>query len=206
MIILGLTGSIGMGKSTTAEMFKKQGIPVYDADAIVHRLYEKEAVPLIERAFPGTTTSNGVNREILGNKVIGNEAAMKRLEEIVHPLVLKEKDRFLEKARSDGQSLVVLDNPLLFEMGSSGEVDGIIVVTAPKDIQRQRVLARAGMDEARFKAILERQFPDREKRKQADFIIDTSLGMENAAKRVAEIIKTVSATGWQPATGNKKQD
>ncbi len=199
MIVLGLTGSIGMGKSTTAEMFRKSGIPVHDADAAVHRLYAAEAVDPIEAAFPGTTSPKGVDRTRLSRAVVGDEAAMKRLEAIIHPLVRREKEKFLHTASAQGAGLVVLDIPLLFETGGEQSVDGIVVVTAPADIQRHRVLAREGMDVEKFEAILGRQIPDHEKRKRANFIIDTSLGMESAQNAVDAVITEVNSGKWVPA-------
>ncbi len=199
MIVLGLTGSIGMGKSTTAEMFRKSGIPVHDADAAVHRLYAAEAVDPIEAAFPGTTSLKGVDRTRLSRAVVGDEAAMKRLEAIVHPLVRREKEKFLNTASAQGAGLVVLDIPLLFETGGEQSVDGIVVVTAPADIQRHRVLAREGMDVEKFEAILGRQIPDHEKRKRANFVIDTSLGMESAQNAVDAVITEVNSGKWDPA-------
>lgn len=197
MIVLGLTGSIGMGKSTTAQMFKNNGIPVHDADASVHSLYSGIAVPLIEAAFPGTTDKNGVDRNKLGKIVVGDEQQMKILEAIIHPLVRKEEETFLSTAKNNGALLVILDIPLLFETGGDKRVDGIVVVTAPFAVQKQRVLAREGMSEAKFAAILERQYPDEEKRKKADFIIDTSKGMEGALGDVVAIIEKVQSGNWQ---------
>ncbi len=198
MIILGLTGSIGMGKSTTADMFRKSGIPVHDADATVHRLYTGEAVIPIEAAFPGATNPQGVDRARLSKMVVGDESAMKRLEAIIHPLVRREKEKFLHNAISRGSKLVVLDIPLLFETGGDKGVDGIVVVTAPAEIQRQRVLEREGMDKEKFEAILARQYPDEKKRTRADFIIDTSLGMESAQKAVDAIVTKVKSDNWVP--------
>ncbi len=197
MIVLGLTGSIGMGKSTTALMFKDNGVAVYDADATVHNLYSGIAAPLIEAAFPGTTDKSGVDRNKLAKFVVGNEQQMRKLEEIIHPLVRREEEAFLSKAKTGGAKIVVLDIPLLFETGGEKRVDGIVVVTAPQTIQRQRVLARDGMSEEKFAAILARQYPDEEKRQKADFIIDTSRGMESARIEVAAIIKQVQSGVWQ---------
>lgn len=188
MIKAGLTGSIGMGKSTTAQMFRDEGISVYDADATVHQLYEGEATPLIEAAFPNTTSDDKVDRTKLSEYVIGNPENMKKLEAIIHPLVHKKEQVFLKKAESRGEKLVVLDIPLLFETGGTGRVDKIIVVTAPPEVQRERVLAREGMTEEKFEAILARQVPDSEKREKADFLIDTSAGLEQARKSVNQII------------------
>ena len=198
MIILGLTGSIGMGKSTTAQMFSDFGIPVHDADATVHRLYSGEAAPLIEHAFPGTTNNSGVDRTLLAAKVVGDKKAMTKLEEIVHPMVRREENAFLDDARKKAVDLVVLDIPLLFETEGDKRVDGIVVVTAPASVQRERVLARAGMSEDKFAKILARQYPDDKKREQADFIIDTSLEFENTRKEVGRIIEQVRSGNWVP--------
>jgi len=191
MIRAGLTGSIGMGKSTTAQMFRDEGIAVYDADATVHTLYEGEAVALVEEAFPNTTMNGKVDRSKLSEYVIGKPENMKKLEAIIHPLVHKKEQEFLKQAETRGDKLVVLDIPLLFETGSKNRVDKIIVVTAPAEVQRERVMARDGMREEKFEAILARQVPDSEKREQADFVIDTSLGLEAASARVREIIASL---------------
>lgn len=180
-----------MGKSTTAAMFAEGGIPVHDADACVHALYEGRAVPLIGDAFPGTIVDGKVDRKRLSKQVLGNPEAMKRLEEIVHPLVREEEQTFLDLARLDGQTAVLMDIPLLFETGGEDRVDTIVVVTADPRIQRARVLSRDGMSEDRFQAILEKQVPDAIKREKADFLIDTGLGMQAAQKRVDEILEAV---------------
>ena len=197
MIILGLTGSIGMGKSTTAEMFREAGVDVYDADATVHALYSGAATPLVEAAFPGTSDGGVVDRKKLGDRVLGDADALKRLEAIIHPLVHGEQQKFLAAAREAGAKLVVLDIPLLFEGGRENTVDAVIVVTASEEIQRERVLARPGMTNERFENILEKQIPDAVKREKADFLIDTGLGMDAAKKKVAEIIQSVSDGGFQ---------
>lgn len=188
MIILGLTGSIGMGKSTTAGMFREAGIPVHDADAAVHELYSGAAAPLIEIAFPGTVIDGVVDRRKLGERVIGKAEEMKRLEAIVHPLVAEMRNRFLEEAAANGAELAVLDIPLLYETGGEKLCDYVVVVTAPAEVQRDRVLARPEMTEEKFQAILAKQVPDAEKRKRADFTIDTSLGFEAARQQVKAII------------------
>ena len=188
MIVLGLTGSIGMGKSTTAKIFVEEGIPVHDSDEAVHRLYAGKAAPLIEAAFPGTVRDGVVDREILGRHVIGNAAAMKRLEQIIHPLVRAGADAFLDRARDAGAPVAVLDIPLLFETGGRGRVDKVVVVTAPADVQRERVLARPGMTVEKFEAILARQVPDAEKRRLADFVVETGHGLEAARAQVRDII------------------
>ncbi|MCV0427100.1 MAG: dephospho-CoA kinase [Roseibium sp.] len=193
MIRIGLTGSIGMGKSTTAKMFAARGVPVHDADAVVHGLYEGRAAPLIEAEFPGTVIDGKVDRALLSKQVLGNTEAMQRLEKIVHPLVQEEEQRFLEEARADGNEIVLLDIPLLFETGGQDRVDVTVVVTADAEIQRQRVLARPGMNEARFLSILNKQMPDAEKRRRADFLVDTGYGVEAAEQRVDEILGKLSA-------------
>jgi len=192
MIVLGLTGSIGMGKSTTARMFAEQGVPVYDADAAVHALYEGEAVAPIERAFPGTTRDGKVDRALLAQSVLGNAEAMKRLEAIVHPLVAKARERFLENARAAGAGVVVLDIPLLFETGGEKLVDAVVVVTAAPEIQRQRVMERPGMTAEKFEALLARQMSDAEKRSRADYIVDSGRGIEPAREQVREILRKIA--------------
>ncbi|WP_173934394.1 dephospho-CoA kinase [Chelativorans sp. Marseille-P2723] len=188
MIILGLTGSIGMGKSTTARMFEEEGVPVHDSDAAVHRLYEGEAVSAVEALFPGTTAGGKVDRDRLAQAVVGDKQSMRRLEELIHPMVRRDADLFVEEERGKGTPLVVLDIPLLFETGGRARVDKVLVVTAPAEIQRERVLARPGMTPEKLSAIIARQVPDAEKRRLADFIIDTSLGMEAARQAVRDII------------------
>ena len=197
MIVLGLTGSIGMGKSTTAKMFAEAGVPVHDSDEAVHRLYAGAAAPLVEAAFPGTTTDGTVDRARLSSAVLGNPSAIKRLEQIVHPLVRADADAFVEDNRGRGSPLVVLDIPLLFETGGRSRVDKVVVVTAPADIQRERVLARPGMTAEKFAAILANQVSDAEKRRQADFIIDTGNGMAAARREVHRIIDAVTSKAEQ---------
>ncbi|QKC87810.1 dephospho-CoA kinase [Mesorhizobium sp. NZP2234] len=188
MIVLGLTGSIGMGKSTTAKMFAEAGVPVHDSDETVHRLYSGAAAPLVEAAFPGTTSGGVVDRAKLGARVLGDAAALKQLEAIIHPLVRADADAFLAKHRNAGESIAVLDIPLLFETGGRGRVDKVVVVTATAEVQRQRVLARPGMTEEKLAAILAKQVPDEEKRRLADFIIDTGQGLDAARAAVDAII------------------
>ncbi len=188
MIRLGLTGSIGMGKSTTAQMFRDEGIPVHDADQVVHELYSGRAAPLVETAFPGTVTDGKVDRQKLAKCVLNNPEAMAKLETIVHPLVREAETAFLEKATKSGATLVVLDIPLLFETHSENRVDKILVVTASADTQRQRVLARSGMTEEKFAAILARQTPDADKRKRADVVINTGRGLDKAREEVRKLI------------------
>lgn len=193
MIKLGLTGSIGMGKSTTANMFAACGIPVHDADAVVHRLYAGRAAPLIEEAFPGTVIDGVVDRTRLSALVLGRPKAMKRLETIVHPLVQHEENIFLEMARASRHRMVLLDIPLLFETGGDKRVDASIVVTADSEIQSKRVLARPGMTKERFEAILSRQIPDVEKQRRAHFLIDTGLDLESAERSVLAVIRALSS-------------
>ncbi|MCZ7642084.1 MAG: dephospho-CoA kinase [Pseudorhodoplanes sp.] len=192
MFILGLTGSIGMGKTTTARLFAEEGVPVHDADAAVHRLYEGEAVALIEREFPGTTSEGEVDRAKLGARVVGDPQALKRLEAIVHPLVRKSETNFLDDTRRRGAPVVVLDIPLLFETGGDARVDAVVVVTAPAEVQRARVLARPGMTAEKFEALLAKQMPDAEKRRRADFIVDSGHGLESARAQVRDILARVA--------------
>lgn len=192
MIVLGLTGSIGMGKSTTAAMFRAFGVPVHDADGAVHRLYAGEAAPLIEAAFPGVVKDGVVDRKALGDRVLGDPAAMRRLEAIVHPLVRKAANAFLAEATANRATVAVLDIPLLFETHGEDRVDAVVVVTADAAIQRQRVLARPGMTEERFAQILARQMPDAEKRRRAHFIVDSGHGMASARRQVRDILRSVA--------------
>jgi len=192
MFILGLTGSIGMGKSTTARLFAEEGVPVHDADAAVHRLYEGEAAPLIEAAFPGTTQAGRVDREKLAQKVVGDAAALKRLEAIVHPLVRRAEEKFLSEARAGGAKVAVLDIPLLYETGGDARVDAVVVVTAPADMQRARVMERPGMTVEKMDALLAKQMPDAEKRRRADFIVDSGQGIEPARAQVRQILGSIA--------------
>jgi len=185
---LGLTGSIGMGKSTTAQIFREFGVPVHDADAAVHALYGEEGVAPVEAAFPGVTMAGRIDRTLLGARVLGDDAAMKRLEAIVHPLVRARELAFLERAAEAGNDIAVLDIPLLFESGAQGRVDATVVVTAPESVQRARVLARPGMTEEKFAAILARQVPDSEKRRRADYLIDTGHGLDHARAEVEKLL------------------
>ncbi|WP_394693285.1 dephospho-CoA kinase [Hyphobacterium sp.] len=187
---LGLTGSIGMGKSTTASMFRDAGIPVFDSDAVVHELYGPggKAVSLIETAFPGCIENGAVSRAKLSAALASDPGGFDRLNAIVHPLVAQTRHEFLRQAELEGEALVVFDIPLLFETGGEAGVDGVLVVTAPAEIQRDRVLARDGMTLAKYNQILSRQTPDAEKRLRADFIIDTSEGLEAARKAVDDLI------------------
>lgn len=188
MIILGLTGSIGMGKSTTAKLFAEAGVPVYDADATVHQLYEGEAVPAIEAAFPGTTVNGKVDRACLSAQVVHDPAAIKRLEAIVHPMLGASRQKFLDDAERSGASVAVVDVPLLYETGGEKRVDAVVVVTTTPENQRQRILARDNMTEEKLDAILARQLPDAEKRKRADFVVDTSHGLDPVRARIRDIL------------------
>ncbi|EDQ35257.1 dephospho-CoA kinase [Hoeflea phototrophica DFL-43] len=188
MIVIGLTGSIGMGKSTTAEMFKAAGVPVISADEIVHELYRGDAVKLVEAAFPGSTSAGIVDRQALLEILLRDPAGFKRLEAIIHPLVREREHAFLNQARIDGHAMALLDIPLLYETGGEKRVDTVVVVSCDPDIQRQRVLARPGMTEDKFDSIVARQLPDAEKRARADFVIDTGKGLEPARWQVADII------------------
>jgi dephospho-CoA kinase len=198
MFILGLTGSIGMGKSATANMFAEEGVPVHDADAAVHRLYEGEATPLIEAAFPGTTSGGKVDRAKLGQRVLGDKDAIARLEAIVHPLVTQSRERFVADAERNGAKVVLLDVPLLFETGGDKRVDAIVVVSAPAEVQRARVLERPGMTDDKLAVILSKQTPDAEKRARADFVVDTSKGFDAARAQVREILKSVATMAKRP--------
>jgi dephospho-CoA kinase len=192
MMILGLTGSIGMGKSTTAAMFRDLGVPVHDSDATVHRLYSGTAAPLIEAAFPGVVENGTVNRNLLGQSVLGNAEAMQRLEAIVHPLVRAEEQAFLKDAAASRAPVAVIDIPLLFETKGENRVDAIAVVTASPKVQRQRVLARPGMSEERFRQVLARQMPDEEKRRCAHFVVDTGQGLDHARRQVRDILRALA--------------
>ena len=189
MLILGLTGSIGMGKSTTAKLFAEAGVPVYDADAAVHRLYEGEAAPAIEAAFPGTTIDGKVDRVRLSARVVHDPAAMKQLEQIVHPMLGASRQKFFDDAERSGAPIVVVDVPLLFETKGEGRVDAVVVVTTTPEIQRQRILARENMTAEKLDAILARQLPDAEKRRRADFVVDTSHGLDPVRARIRDILE-----------------
>ena len=192
MLIIGLTGSIGMGKSTTMQLFAEQGVPVYDADAAVHAVYAGEAVPVVEAAFPGTTADGKVDRQKLSAKVLGNPEALKKLEQIVHPMLGAHRQQFLNDAEKSGAPIAVLDVPLLFETGGEKRVDAVVVVSAPADIQRARVLARENMTQEKLDAILARQTSDAEKRKRADFVVDTSSGLDPVRARIRDILAQVA--------------
>ncbi|MEX2482204.1 MAG: dephospho-CoA kinase [Gammaproteobacteria bacterium] len=197
MLIVGLTGSIAMGKTETARMFARLGYPVFDADAAVHRLYDTggAAVTLIESAFPGVVVEGKVDRSRLADRVTGDPETLARLESIVHPLVRREQEAFLESARDAGHAFAVLDIPLLFETGRDKEIDAVVVASAPEDVQKDRVLARPGMTAEKFAAILARQLPDSEKRRRADFVVDTSKGLEPAFEQVRAIAEQLESRG-----------
>jgi len=188
MIVLGLTGSIGMGKSTTATLFAEAGVPVHDADATVHKVYEGEAAPAIEAAFPGTTANGKVDRAKLSARVVHDPAALRQLEQIVHPMLRAYHEKFLEDAERSGAPVVVVDVPLLFETGGENRVDAVVVVTTSPENQRERILARGTMTGEALDAILARQTPDAEKRKRADFVVDTSHGLDPVRTRIRDIL------------------
>ena len=189
MVVLGLTGSLGMGKSTTARFFAEAGVPVFDADAAVHRLYAGEAAAVIEAAFPGTTGEHGVDRAKLAQGVVGDPAALARLEAIIHPLVRREELRFIAEASKAGAPVAVLDIPLLFETGRASLVDAVVVVSAPAEVQRARAFERPGMTEEKFRALLAKQMPDEEKRRRADFVVDSSGSYDSARAQVRAILR-----------------
>ena len=191
MRILGLTGSIGMGKSTTAKLFTEAGVPVYDADAAVHKIYEGEAAPAIEAAFPGTTVDGKVDRAKLSAKVVHDPAAIKQLEQIVHPMLGASRKKFLDEAERAGAPVVVMDIPLLFETGGEKRVDAVVVVSTDPVSQRERILARGTMTNEALDAILARQLPDAEKRKRADFVVDTSHGLDPVRTAIRDILAEV---------------
>ncbi len=194
MFVLGLTGSIGMGKSTTSAFFREAGIPVHDADAAVHKLYATDAVPPIEAAFPGVTVDGRVDRTRLGAVVLKDAEALKRLEAIIHPLVGAAEKAFRDAARARGHTLVVLDIPLLLETGGERRVDAVAVVSAPAAVQRDRVMARPGMTAEKLEAILARQMPDAEKRRRAHFVIESSFGVDAARRQVGDLIRALAGS------------
>jgi len=193
MLVVGLTGSVGMGKSTTAGMFAAAGIPVHDADAAVHRLYAGPAVGPVEAAFPGVSEHGRIVRERLATRVLSDPAALGRLEAIVHPLVREAEAAFIQERRAAGHRVVLLDIPLLFEAGRAGDMDVVVVVSASAEVQRARVLARPGMTEAKFAALLARQLPDAEKRRRAHVAIDTGHGLETARQQVEALVRALAA-------------
>jgi len=190
--ILCLTGSLGVGKSRTAAFFAEQGVPVHDADAVVHALYASEAAPLIEQAFPGSTAGGKVDRQKLADMVLGDAAALARLEAMVHPLVAAERDKFLAAAHARGAPVVVIDVPLLFETGGERGCDAVVVVSAPPEVQKQRAFERPGMTEEKFAALLAKQMPDPEKRRRADFIVDSSQSFDHTRAQVRDILRAVA--------------
>jgi dephospho-CoA kinase len=191
MIILGLTGSIGMGKSTTAKLFAEAGVPVYDADAAVHKIYQGEAAPAVEAAFPGTTEAGKVDRNKLSARVVHDPAAIRQLEGIVHPMLGASRQKFLEDAERSGATVAVVDVPLLYETGGEKSVDAVVVVTTTPEIQRERILARDNMTAEKLNAILARQLPDAEKRNRADFVVDTSHGLDPVRAQIRDILDQV---------------
>jgi dephospho-CoA kinase len=192
MVILGLTGSIGMGKSTAAGFFAEAGAPVHDADAAVHQLYAGAAAAAIEAAFPGTTAGGKVDRVRLSEQVLEDPAALKRLEAIVHPLVRRDEERFLREAEGAGATIAVLNIPLLFETGGEKRCDAVVVVSAPPEMQRARVMTRPGMTEEKFASLLAKQVPDAEKRRRADFVVDTSKDLDSTRAQVRAILQAAA--------------
>jgi dephospho-CoA kinase len=193
MRVVGLTGSIGMGKSTTAAMFRARGLPVHDADRAVHRLYAGEAAHAIEALFPGVSDGrDGIDRAQLAARVLDSPSALEKLEAVIHPLVRKSEAAFLERARRDARRLVLLDIPLLFETGRAETLDVVVVVTAEPEVQRARVLARAGMSTEKFERLLARQLPDREKRRRAHYLVDSGSGLEAAERQVGAILASLA--------------
>ena len=207
MIVVGLTGSIGMGKSTAAAVLRQLGVPVFDADREVHRLLGEggAAVAAVEAAFPGVrTNAGGIDRRQLGQRVFARPRALRGLEGILHPLVRAAEKRFVARARARGEPIVVLDIPLLFESGGAYRCDCIIVVSAPARLQRERVLRRPGISESRFRAILASQMPDREKRRRADFVVMTGLGRWEASRRLRRIVRMLRERGWRHAVRGRR--
>jgi dephospho-CoA kinase len=190
--VLCLTGSLGMGKSTAAKFFAECGVPVHDSDAVVHALYEGEAVPLIERAFPGSALDGKVDRKALGGMVLNDEAALARLEAIIHPLVTASRQKFLTEAAARGAPVVVVDIPLLFETEAESRCDAVVVVSAPAEMQRARAFGRPGMTEEKFAALLAKQIPDAEKRRRADFVVDSSQGFDHTRAQIRDILQNVA--------------
>ena len=200
MVVIGLTGSIGMGKSTTARFFAEAGVPVHDADSAVHRLYASDAAAIIEAEFPGVSGAQGIDRDKLAKRVLSDPDALRRLEGIIHPLVRRQEVQFLDEVGRAGAPIAVLDIPLLFETGADRRVDTVVVVTAPAEVQRIRALGRTGMTEEKFQALLAKQMPDAEKRRRADFVVDTSKGFDFARAQVHAILQAAST---QPIRRNR---
>ena len=190
--VLCLTGSLGMGKSTAAKFFAECGVPVHDSDAAVHALYEGEAAPLIERAFPGSTANGKVDRKALGAMVLNDQTALTRLEAIIHPLVTASRQKFLAEAQARGAQVVVVDIPLLFETAAQAQCDAVVVVSAPAEMQRTRALDRPGMTEEKFATLLAKQMPDAEKRRRADFVVDSSQGFDHTRAQIRDILQSVA--------------
>jgi dephospho-CoA kinase len=190
--VLCLTGSLAMGKSTAAKFFAECGVPVHDSDAVVHALYEGEAATLIEQTFPGATSGGKVDRSKLATMVVNDHAALARLEAIIHPLVTASRNKFLAEAQARGVSVVVVDIPLLFETDAQSQCDAVVVVSAPVEAQRQRALDRTGMTEQKFAALLAKQLPDAEKRRRADFVVDSSQGFDHTRAQIRDILRTVA--------------
>jgi dephospho-CoA kinase len=190
--VLCLTGSLAMGKSTAAKFFAECGVPVHDSDAVVHALYEGEAVALIEAAFPGATSGGKVDRGKLAEMVVNDRAALARLEAIIHPLVTASRDKFVAQAQARGASVVVVDIPLLFETDAQSKCDAVVVISAPAEDQRRRALDRPGMTEEKFAALLAKQLPDAEKRRRADFVVDSSQGFDHTRAQIRDILETVA--------------
>ena len=196
--VLCLTGSLGMGKSTAARFFAEEGVPVHDSDAVVHALYEGEAVPLIEQAFPGSITGGKVDRNKLAAMVLNDKAALTRLEAIVHPMVTASLEKFLAEARNRGANIVVLDVPLLFETNAERRCDAVVVVSAPADVQRSRAFQRPGMTDDKLAAILAKQMPDAEKRQRADFVVDSSHCFDHARAQIRDILQKIAKLPPRP--------
>jgi dephospho-CoA kinase len=190
--VLCLTGSLGMGKSTAAKFFAEAGVAVHDSDAVVHALYEGDAVPLVEAAFPGSASAGKIDRTKLAPMVVNNLAALARLEAIVHPLVAAAREKFLAAAQARGDPIVVLDIPLLFETGGECGCDAVVVVSAPADVQRRRAFERPGMTDEKFFALFAKQIPDEEKRRRADFVVDSSQGFDHARTQIRDILQAVA--------------
>jgi dephospho-CoA kinase len=191
MLVIGLTGGIGMGKSAAAEHFARRGVPVFNADACVHRLYEGEAVAAIEAAFPGVTRGGKVDRKLLSERLAGSQARLRELEAIVHPMVVAAEIDFLIEQEDAGAKLAVLEIPLLFETGAERRVDVTIAMTAPAEVQRSRVLARAGMSADKLEHLLARQLPDAERRKRADFVVDSGTSLEDMHRALDKLIESL---------------
>lgn len=191
LLTIGLTGSIGMGKTTTAGMFREQGVPVHDSDAAVHELYASAAVAQVSAEFPGVVQNGVVDRNLLATQVLGDKAAIQRLQDIVHPLVSAHREAFLQSVEAKGYPFCVLDIPLLFETNAARSLDMVLVVTSSSDVQKQRVMSRPGMTETKYEAIVSNQMPDREKRRRAHWIVDTSSGLASARRQVANVLRAL---------------